>query len=446
MAFWKFTICLLLGLIGAVMVPFMLHSVGIAYGLVTYANSTEVALQEIIPILETAPDISSVSLPVGCQYALFDKQYEVLKTNLQEKDMQQAVAYLTEGIQNGNDRKRYQLVTRKEEYLVIQYYIGSQFTHPWFYEHFPTPEQLLFGLIGIFSILVCVGLTARFAKQLKQELQPLLQATKEVAKQNLDFQAGHSSIKEYEEMVKAFTRMQQELKLSLEQQWKEEQRQKEQIAAMAHDIKTPLTILQGNVDLLQETTLDSESKTYLEYILNSTQQIHQYVKMLIDISRLQAGYQPHKQIVKCQEYVSMLQQNIAALCQSARIHLQMRIGTLPEQITIDSVLVERAIMNIINNAITYAPVNSTLWCEIAEEGNYWKIVVRDEGTGFSKEALLHGKEQFFMEDGSRTGNMHYGMGLFIAETVAKEHGGKVMLENSKKTKGAKVSFWIMSKD
>ena len=69
-----------------------------------------------------------------------------------------------------------------------------------------------------------------------------------------------------------------------------------------------------------------------------------------------------------------------------------------------------------------------------------EISVTDEGTGFSKEALCHAQERFFMGDKSRTSNMHFGMGLYITSSIIKQHGGQLVLENSKETGGAKVTM------
>lgn len=71
-----------------------------------------------------------------------------------------------------------------------------------------------------------------------------------MAEQNLDFEVGHSKIKEFEDVLHSFSDMKNNLKSSLEKQWSAEQLQREQIAALAHDLKTPLTVIQGKIDLI----------------------------------------------------------------------------------------------------------------------------------------------------------------------------------------------------
>ena len=69
--------------------------------------------------------------------------------------------------------------------------------------------------------------------------------------------------------------MRNSLKGSLEKQWRSEKAQREQIASLAHDLKTPLTVMQGNIDLLDETELDEEQKLYLSYAMSSSEQMKQ---------------------------------------------------------------------------------------------------------------------------------------------------------------------------
>ena len=329
-------------------------------------------------------------------------------------------------------------MTRENEYVVLQYYIGSQFTNEWLYEHFPSPEILLYILIAINCIAVCVILTAKFAKNMRAQLSPLFEATRQVAGQNLDFEVGHSKIKEFEDVLCSFANMKDNLKISLEKQWHAEQLQREQIAALAHDLKTPLTVIQGNIDLISETELDAEQKLYAGYITESSEQMQSYIKILIDISRAAVGYQLRKEKVDFREYIRKLNVQIGSLCKIKGIHLQENILSVPQSLEIDGMLLERAIMNIVNNALDYSPQGGTIYVEVCNLGSNTQISIADEGNGFSKEALKHAHERFFMDDQSRGSKMHFGMGLYIAESIVKQHGGNLILENSKQTHGANV--------
>ena len=439
-SFWKFLCMLLIGLIGAVAIPFSLILAGTSTGLITYANYSERITKNLAPVIAATPDLADVQLPMGCKYLVLDKNYQVTETTLEGDDLDRAMEYAISGKINTNLNKQYLLVTRENEYVVLQYYIGSQFTNEWLYEHFPSPEILLYIFIAINCIAVCMILTAKFAKNMRTQLSPLFEATRQVAEQNLGFEVGHSKIKEFEDVLCSFANMKDNLKISLERQWKTEQTQKEQIAALAHDLKTPLTVIQGNADLLTETNLDDEQRLYAGYVVESSGQMQSYIQTLIDISRAAVGYQLHIESIDLPAFMQHLFGYMESLCRTKEIRLQMNTVSLPQMLKFDRVLIERAIMNVISNGLDYSPQGGTLYVDVQSNNGFVEISVTDEGTGFSKEALCHAQERFYMGDQSRNSKLHFGMGLYITNSIMEQHNGQLILENSKETGGAKVTM------
>lgn len=441
-SFWKFLCMLLIGLIGAVAIPFSLILAGTSTGLITYADYSERCTKDLAPVIAATPDLADVQLPMGCEYLVLDKNYQVTETTLEGDDLDLAMEYAISGQINTNLNKQYLLVTRENEYVVLQYYIGSQFTNEWLYDHFPSPEILLYIFIAINCIAVCVILTAKFAKNMRTQLSPLFEATRQVAEQNLDYEVGHSKIKEFEDVLCSFANMKDNLKISLEKQWNAEQLQREQIAALAHDLKTPLTVIQGNIDLINETELDDEQRLYASYITESSERIGIYIKALIDISRTIAGYQLHLEKFDIADYMGQIKAQASSLCLTKGICLQLETGANLGTLKADKLLLERAIMNVISNALDYSPPQGTIYVTVQKTDCFLHISITDEGGGFTPETLHHAQEQFFMGDKSRTSNMHFGMGLYITSSIIKQHGGQLVLSNSKKTGGAQVTIKI----
>lgn len=439
-SFWKFLILLLAGLLCAATVPFACMLSGAATGFITFADYSEQMTNEIAPILATAPDLKAVELPIACKYLVLDKNYKVLEASLEGEDFNYAMEYALSGKRNPDINKQYRLVTREKEYVVLQYYIGSQFTDEWFYNHFPSPEILVYILIAINCILVCAIITAKFAKNMRAELAPLFEATKRISEQNLDFEVGHSKIKEFQEVLISFTDMKDNLKTSLEKQWKAEQVQRQQIAALAHDLKTPLTVIQGNIDLLHETELNEEQRLYAEYITESSVQLGSYIKALIDIS--QTGYQLHLEEFNITDYLKRIQAQAESLCAVKEISFSLEMEPNFGAVKADTLLLERAIMNVINNALDFSPLHATVYMKARKNDGFLEIAISDEGAGFTPEALRHASEQFFMGDQSRSSNMHFGMGLYIANGIIKQHHGQLILKNSETSHGAEVIMKI----
>lgn len=441
-SFWKFLCMLLVGLIGSAAVPFSLILAGTSTGFITYADYSERSAKNLAPIIAATPDLTDVQLPLGCKYLILDKNYQMRETSLEGGDLDRAMEYALSGKRNKNLNKQYLFVARENEYVVLQYYIGSQFINEWLYHHFPSPEILLYILIGINCIAVCVILTAKFAKNMRAQLSPLFEATQKVAEQNLDFEVGHSKIKEFEDVLHSFSDMKNNLKTSLEKQWGAEQLQKEQIAALAHDLKTPLTVIQGNIDLISETELDGEQRLYAGYITESAGQMGVYIRTLIDISRTVAGYQLNLEEFGIADYMGQMEAQAKSLCLTKEICLHMETEGDLGILKADKLLLERAIMNVIGNALDYSPPKGTVYVEVQKTDGFLQISIIDEGSGFTPEALHHAQEQFFMGNKSRTSNMHFGMGLYIANSIIRQHNGQIILKNSDKTKGAQVIIKI----
>ena len=129
-----------------------------------------------------------------------------------------------------------------------------------------------------------------------------------------------------------------------------------------------------------------------------------------------------------------------SLCRTKEIRLQMNTVSLPQMLKFDRVLIERAIMNVISNGLDYSPQGGTLYVDVQSNNGFVEISVTDEGTGFSKEALCHAQERFYMGDQSRNSKLHFGMGLYITNSIMEQHNGQLILENSKETGGAKVTM------
>ena len=440
--FRQFAISLIVMLVAAIIVPSGLEGLAVNAGLATRANLSELQVKEIIPTLTIAPDITKVVIPQGCGYLILDKNFNELYSNMDDDEKEIALLYAKgEYIEYATGRQ-FALVVRENEFCVLRYYIGSQFTVSWLPEYFPSPDTLAFILMAVNSLLVIIILTARFAKNLRTQLTPLFEATAEVSKQNLDFEVGHAKIKEFEDVLASFSDMKDNLKISLERQWKTEQTQKDQIAALAHDLKTPLTVIQGNADLIIETELNEEQRLYAEYISSSSEQMQLYIRTLIDISRAAVGYQLHMVDIDLPAFAEQLRGQIDALCQTKKIGLQMETRHLPDTLSADPLLLERAIMNVVSNALDYSPRDGCVYITIMGVQQNLQISVADAGSGFSQEDLLHAQEQFYMADRSRSSKLHFGMGLFITKSIVQQHNGQLILGNSEKTGGAQVTIKI----
>ncbi len=88
---------LLIGLIGAVAIPFSLILAGTSTGLITYADYSERSTKNLAPVIAATPDLADVELPMGCKDRVLDKNYQVTETTLKGDDLDRAMEYAISG-------------------------------------------------------------------------------------------------------------------------------------------------------------------------------------------------------------------------------------------------------------------------------------------------------------------------------------------------------------
>lgn len=412
-------------------------------GVIYPADYAEYRISEVSEQIKTANEVTADLIPEVCRYVVFSEDGKVLSGDLDEKDVETAWKVLSSN--NYSDGKFYKIIIRTDEYVVLQYRLKPQYKSMWMNEHLPNPENLL----TIFIIICCLGIMQIFAKKfgsgIRKKMTPMREALEQIGDRNLDFKVNYSGVREIDECVVALDDMRYALKISLQKQWETEQEKNRQMSALAHDIKTPLTVVRGNSELLLETELTDEQKNYADYISGSALQIQNYVQTLIEVTKSQEGIEQTPVKVKVADILTDIKQQTMGLSEVYQHQIKWKEECKGEDII--SVVydhVVRAVMNAVRNAAEHTPEGGVIKISAKYRGGKLAFTVEDSGSGFTPEALAHGTEQFFMDDSSRTGGFHYGIGLFFAKKVAKEHGGEIVLANSRETGGAKVEISFMS--
>lgn len=300
----------------------------------------------------------------------------------------------------------------------------------------PAPQNMLLACAVCFILLVVILVSVYFGKALKEKLTPLISAAGKIQSQELGFTVMASDIKEIGDVLNAIDNMRAALEESLESQWKSEQAQKEQILALAHDLKTPLTLVRGNAELLSGTGLTEEQEELTGYICKSSLQMQDYVQKLLDITR--HGYKLELKEVPARSFLDSITGQAENLCNASNSSFQKSLDCGGQYFMADKEELARAFLNIFSNAAEHTPEGGTIYFEAFIENNFIIFKTTDTGRGFSEEALKNAKKQFYMDDKSRNSKKHSGIGLYMAEQVIKQHNGELVLGNSARTGGAEV--------
>ncbi|GAA0732712.1 HAMP domain-containing sensor histidine kinase [Clostridium oceanicum] len=397
-------------------------------------NKSEIALSK---------KVTESLIPDTCEYGVYTNKGKFISGDFSLKEAKKAWRAVKNS-EKGSDFFNYYLkIPRENQVCIVKYHLSSQYASPKLRKFLPSPDLFLIFLFCIAFILEVIFLAYTFGKRLTKKMDLLQDAADKIQNQNLDFKGEYSSVVEIDNVLSSMYEMKEELKISKKKQWDLEEKRKEQISSLAHDIKTPLTIIRGNGELLEETNQTDEQKEYTSYIVHSAKDMQQYVKTLIEISKAQMGYTLKIEEINTKKYIEEILSHIKALTSIKRINLDSKIGKVPNSFKADFILLKRAIMNVVSNAIDYTKENGRIIFSVDQIEKYIRFKIVDSGKGFSKESLLKAKDQFYMDDSSRGGKSHYGMGLYITNTIVKKHNGKMELLNSKTTKGAEINIYIL---
>lgn len=402
------------------------------------ANYAERKINEAYDMIQNADEVTEDIIPVLCHYVIFSTDGEVLRGNMSEDSVEIAWNVANHGSASG--KYFYKVISRTDEYIVLQYSLTPQYQSAFLREHFIEPQNLMTIIVVLSAIAMILLPSICFGKKMKRKMKPVMNAVERIKNQDLEYDVSYSGVKEIDDCLSSIDEMRNALKDSLERQWKTEQEKNRQMSALAHDIKTPLTVIRGNAELLSEMEMTEEQEKYIDYITSSALQIQNYVQTLIEVTKSVEGYPYRFEKIRTEDILDDIRKQTLGLSEvyNLKINWDEKYSSKTVSVVYDQVV--RAVMNIIKNAAEHTPKGGTINIYIKEQYGELTFTVEDTGSGFTKEALLHGTEQFFMDDTSRSGGVHYGIGLFSARSIAKEHGGRILLTNSEETGGAKVEI------
>lgn len=423
---------------------YLLFSAAINMGAIHPAYYAQNQLEQSVGEVEKTPRVEEALLPPDCTYGVYSADGSYLYGTFPQKEQEQAWAYMEAGSYQVSLRTFYRYIDREDgEVCIVRYSILAQFADDTLRENLPNAEHLMLGICGILFLVLTIWSARLFGKYITKRLETLELVTKRIQEENLEFTREYSDIQEIDDVLGSLFHMKEALQASLHRQWEAESQKREQLAALAHDIKTPLTVIRGNAELIGEAEDGQEAKSHNQYVLKSVQEIEAYLSVLQEMLGTGELADGEKNLINCDEFADKIISHAKGLGESQKRKIIARKGPLSGTIYVEEEKLYRAVMNVLANAVEYTPENGTVIIEAGiQESGMLHIIISDSGPGFSKEDLLHATEQFYRSDKSRHSDNHYGMGLYIARTFIEQQGGVLRLENSKETGGARISIII----
>ena len=438
---FKYLLSIALGLVISVGLIIAFISLSYQFKWIFPANYTENLILEKRTDIATSKNFEKSLLPDNTSYLFLSKDEKVIETNM-NKNIQDIAFNYHKGSVNSNSNLSFMEIQRSDGYVLVAYDLKPFYKSPWMQKNLPQINILLLTLLIIFCFISIITITLIWAKKISKELNPLLEASEEIRKQNLDFQVKKSNIQEFNVILESLEKIKLGLSESLRTNWREEEKKRNQISALSHDIKTPVSIIRGNSELLGETNLTEEQETYLNYIRKNTSRIDKYVETLMLVNKSNQANELNFNEIKTEKFVENIEKLAKEFTSTYKLNLLEDINYDDDFLIVDLKNFERAFLNILSNAKEQSPKNSTIKLIICSKAAKLEISILDQGHGFTGEDLLYAKDQFYQGDKSRHSKENYGIGLFVAEQIIDMHGGSLVLENRTDEIGAKVSILL----
>lgn len=423
------------------------------YERINPANYYEVQLPEIVNILDQKDDVLQEKMkevvedeiPLeGIDYQVVNLNGEIMYGSMEEQYLHSSrdlVDHLHKHIYDGNKIVKFYPLFQDgslEGAIGFRYQLSVLQTNEDRKVELYSLSIIAFISPFLFFYLFAYVIGKRISHQIEKPFNDIIASAYKIRNHDLDFSLSHiDSTEELNQLVMAFEEMKEALKDSLERQWKLEQDRKEMVAAIAHDLKTPLTIIKGHVEGLLESHNPTPERIsrYLQAIQKGCIRSIQLIQELNEVSQIdQAEFQLHFSKTNIKSWIEEKASQFRLLAEGKQIIFKWEIRHCKEDehkpVFIDPGRLDQLLNNVFTNSLRYTqPGGEIVWISTRKDP-YIEFEIFDNGPGFSSSNISKVFKKFYREDPARAGESgHAGLGLFIAQTIAQKHGGKIVASN-----------------
>ena len=265
--------------------------------------------------------------------------------------------------------------------------------------------------------------------KIKKPLAILNQAAQKIGQSDLDFHVESPSADELGKLCQSFETMRASLEENNRALWDAVEERKRLNAAFSHDLRTPLTVLQGYSDLLLDAlpSGDLSPEKTVDTVLTmkrSLVRLQRYVESMNSLQRLE-DLHPHRTEAGFSNLCGQLAETGAILRGEGRFQFSAQ-GEGP--LFLDSELLFQVFENLLSNAGRYA--QQMVWARAELSEGSLSLTVSDDGPGFPPEALKRAAEPYYRgEKNAPERENHFGLGLYLCRVLCEKHGGCLEIAN-----------------
>ncbi len=291
-----------------------------------------------------------------------------------------------------------------------------------------------------FTYLVCFILAGGvfYRSKIKKPLMLLTTSASRIAANDLDFSIAYDGNDEMGLLCKAFEKMRAALENNNREMWRQMNERKKLNAAFSHDLRTPLTVIEGHLGILQKYTpqgklsADDVMQTYAAMV-GQIERLKNYASSMNTLQRLEDIPIVRKKLA-ADSFIARLNDTAKIICGNKKLSISDK--TTAESINVSPEIVMQVFENLLSNATRYAKTAVSI--QYAVDKELFSITVTDDGEGFDDTALKSAANPFYTTEKKSDTVQHLGLGLNICKILCERHNGNIMLLNDIKM-GASVT-------
>lgn len=294
-------------------------------------------------------------------------------------------------------------------------------------------------VISIIAILISIGIAIIIAKKISKPIQETSNKAIELSKENFNVSFDHYEYIEIKELSDTLNKASKELK-------EKNEIKKEVIANVSHDLKTPLSIIKGYCEMIQDITGDNKEKRneQLQKIQKETNNLTLMINDMLDLSKLDNNTSLDMQEFDLSKLILETIDRLDGIIKKEEI--QVIYEPKEAKVVADRAKIGQVLYNLIANAINFVGNDKKVIINQIAENNITKIEIIDNGIGIDEKDLPYIFDRYYKtNDKYRKSGISTGLGLSIVKKILEQHECKYGVE-SEKGKGTKFWFEIKNKN
>jgi len=330
-------------------------------------------------------------------------------------------------------------------------------------------DSTLLLILLAFAALVALGFGQLMARSITRGLGQLASSAEKIARGDLSERAKVDSGDEVERVADAFNRMVAQLDAAQVREKEMEQARRTLVAAVSHDLRTPLTSMRAMIEAVNDgvVTDETEIKRYLALTQSELQNLSRLVDDLFELTQLDAGAPTWtKEPGSLRDLISDTLEAMRAQAVEKGVTLSGEVDPKIDPVPMNSLKMQRVLSNLLQNAIRHTSAGGAVNVSAQlHDGNQVQVEIKDTGEGIASEDLEKIFEPFYRGEKSRARNPSSatssfdsaalrsgrsvsaqdaessgsGLGLAIAKGFVEAHGGSIGVESRV---GAGSKFWF----